>query len=265
MSQLVSHLKDLIAHREILWFLALKDVKIRYKSSSLGFTWAMIAPLGQMLILSFVFTMVVRFEIRAYPVFLLIALLPWSFFQLSINFTTTSMIDHGPLIKKIYFPRDVIPLAQILSNLFDFTIALLILLPFLVIFRIGLSRWILLLPVALALQLMFTAGIALMLSSLTVMYRDIKYLKELSLMFWFYASPVFYPVSFVEDSLGATAAFLYQLNPMAGIIQIYRHIFYFQSMPSLWLIGYTAVVSLAILVLGFKVFRRYERSISDLV
>lgn len=265
MIRLLHHLRDLLRHREILYFLALKDIKIRYKSSSLGFTWAMIAPLGQMVILSFVFTMVVRFEIRAYPVFLLIALLPWSFFQLCVNSSTTSMIDHGPLIKKIYFPRDIIPLSQIASNLFDFCVALLILLPFLFIFKIGLSRWVLLLPIALALQVIFTAGVSLILSSLTVMYRDVKYIKELSILFWFYASPVFYPISFVEDNLGSAAAFIYKLNPMAGIIQIYRHIFYFQSMPGTLLLVYTAAVSLLVLGLGFWTFMRHERLFSDLV
>ncbi|MBN2053793.1 ABC transporter permease [bacterium] len=264
-TRLRSHLADILKHREILFFLALKDIKIRYRFSSLGFLWAIISPLGQMIILSIVFTFVIRFEIRAYPAFLLIGLLPWSYFNLSLNYTTTSIVDHGGLIKKIYFPREIIPLAQIASNLFDYCVALCILAPFLLFFHVGLSWWILLLPVALLIQVMFTAGISLIFSSLTVYYRDIKYIKELVLMFGFYASPVFYPASFIEKNLGRGAYLVYHLNPMAGIIHLYRRIFYEQAAPSIVLLLYALVVSLIILAFGFVVFERHERSFADLV
>jgi lipopolysaccharide transport system permease protein len=259
------HLRSIWKHREIVYFLALKDIKIRYKFSSLGFLWAIIQPLGQMIILSVVFSLVVRFKIPAYPAFLLVGLLPWSFFSISVNFTTPAMMDNSNLIKKVYFPRDIIPIAQILSNLFDYCIALVILVPFLLFFGIGFSRQLILLPFVIVVQLILTTGVCLLLSSLTVIYRDIKYMKELLLMFGFYASPVFYPASFVQDNMGSFAHTLYFLNPMAGLLQFYRCIFYYQQWPGAGLIVYTSAVSFLILIIGFKVFQKYERLFADLV
>ena len=140
-SHLMEHLLQIYRKREIIYFLALKDIKIRYKFSSLGFLWALIYPLGQMLILSMVFTFVVRFKIKAYPVFLLIGLLPWSFFSLSLNFTTTTILENSHIIKKIYFPREIIPISQVLSNLFDYCVSLFVLIPFLLFFKIVLQQF----------------------------------------------------------------------------------------------------------------------------
>ncbi len=265
MSEWFDHLIEIFRSREIVYFLALKDVKIRYKFSSLGFLWAVIFPLGQMIILSIVFTWVVRFKINAYPAFLLIGLLPWSFFSISLNFTTTTMLDHSNLIKKIYFPRDIIPIAQVLSNLFDYCVALTVLIPFLLYFNIGFSQHLLFLPVALLIQVVMTTGICLILSSLTVIYRDIKYIKELMLMFGFYASPVFYPATFIKENMGEFAYALYFLNPMTGLISMYRHSLYYHTSTPPLVVLYTAFTSLILLVVGLTVFNRYERRFADLV
>ncbi len=265
MLKVLRHLEDIFNHRHIVYFLALKDIKIRYKFSSLGFLWAMIYPLGQMIILSVVFSFIVRFDIHAYPAFLLTGLLPWSFFAISVAKTTPSMLDNNDLIKKIYFPRDIIPIAQIISNLFDYCVALAVLVPFLIFFRIGFSHFIWLLPVALLIQLFLTAGLCLMLSSLTVLYRDIKYMQELILMFGFYASPVFYPAAFVRDNISGFIYKIYYLNPMAGLIHIYRSIFYFKDWPDPLIVLYTFGFSVLVLYLGFIVFQRYERLFADLV
>ncbi len=257
------YLKALIDKREVLLFLALKDIKIRFKFSTLGFTWAFISPLATMIILSLVFSFIVRFgpDASPYPVFLLVALLPWTYFQLSLNHATTSLLDNSNLIKKVYFPREIIPLGAIISNLFDFSVSLLILGVFFLAFGQPLTAWALLFPVALAMEIVFTAGIALFLSGLTVVYRDIKYIKELLLLFWFYASPVFYPESLIPGWLRP----FYFLNPMAGILHVFRASLFYGQAPSWPVFVYTLIAAVAMLVWGFRMFKRYEPLYADLV
>jgi ABC-type polysaccharide/polyol phosphate export permease len=257
------HLKALVQRRELLYFLALKDVKIRFKFSTLGFTWAFISPLATMLVLSAVFSFIVRFgpEASPYPVFLLVALLPWTYFQLALNQATTSLLDNDNLIRKVYFPREIIPLGSVVSNLFDFSVSLLILFIFLLAFGIPLTRWLLLFPLMLLIELMFTVGVALFLAGLTVVYRDIKYIKEILMLFWFYASPIFYPETFVPDWLRP----FYYLNPMAGVIHGFRAILFYGRAPSPLIVGYTALAAGAVMLFGYRLFKRYEPLYADLV
>lgn len=255
-------LKEVFAAREILYYLALKDIKIRYKYASLGFAWAIISPLVYMVIITAVMSMIVRFEeVANYPLFLLVALLPWSYFQITLAQTTDCIIDNDNLVRKISFPRDVIPLGKSISNLFDFTISLLILLGFLVAFGVPFTRHLLLFPFVLLLQLMLTVGFSLIFSGLTVVYRDMKYVKELVLIIWFYASPIFYPASRVPASIRP----FYYLNPLAGIIHIYRRIFLDGGWPSPWLSLYTLGVSTLVLYVGYRIFKHYEPHFADLV
>lgn len=265
MTQLFKHLNQIYEHREMLYFLALKDVKVRYKMSSLGFLWAIVLPFGQMLILSFVFSKVIRFDIAAYPVFLMVGLLPWTYFSMVTHGTIGSIIENSNLIKKVYFPRDLLPIASGLSILFDYSISLVVLFPMLWFFDVGFSLKLLWLPFVLVLQTVMALGTSLVLSGLNVLYRDVRYIKDLLLMIGFYASPIIYPMTFVEQNLSGVMKKLYYLNPMVGLIDVYRQIFYSHGTPDLMLVCYTTVSSLLLLMFGLFVYSRIERQFADLV
>ncbi len=255
------YIRELIKHKDVLYFLTLKDIKVRFKFSTLGFTWAFISPLTMMIILTIIFSFFLRFNVPKYPVFLLVALLPWSFFQLSINNATLSLLANDNLIKKVYFPREIIPLGSILSYLFDFSFSLIVLLLFLIIFRVGFSKYIFFFPFAILVELIFTIGLGLLLSGLTVIYRDIKYIKELLLMVLFYGTPIFYPESFVPKIIKP----FYYLNPLAGIMHIIRSLVFYKRSPNFLITTYTVIASIAMFLIGYRIFKKREFIYADLV
>ncbi len=263
--RLIDHLRQIYQYREILYFLALKEVKVRYKMSSLGFLWAIVLPFGQMVILSFVFSMVMRFDIEAYPVFLMVGLLPWTYFSMVVHGTIGSIPDNANLVKKVYFPRDLLPIASGVSILFDYSISLIVLFPIMLFFGVPITPRILWLPFILVLQMMMAIGTCLIFSGLNVFYRDVRYIKDLVLMIGFYASPIFYPITQVNRNLSGMLLDIYHLNPMIGLIDLYRSMFYTQTIPPLWPIVYTFAASLALLLTGLVLYDRIERRFADLV
>ncbi len=263
--RLIEHLRQIYQYREILYFLALKEIKVRYKMSSLGFLWAIVLPFGQMVILSFVFSMVMRFDIEAYPVFLMVGLLPWTYFSMVVHGTIASIPDNANLVKKVYFPRVLLPIASGISIMFDFSISLVVLVPMLWFFDRPFSISILFLPLVLVLQAIMAIGLSLILSGLNVLYRDVRYIKDLLLMIGFYASPVFYSIELVNTNLSKGMAFLYQLNPMVGIIALYRQIFYNDAPPGGLLFLYTCAASTLLFISGLLIYGRLERQFADLV
>lgn len=265
MTQLFKQLNQIYQHREMLYFLALKDVKVRYKMSSLGFLWAIVLPFGQMVILSFVFSMVMRMDIEDYPVFLMVGLLPWTYFSMVVHGTIGSILDNSNLVKKVYFPRVLLPMASGISILFDYSVSLVVVFPMLWFFGRSVSLAILWLPLILILQAIMAIGLSLILSGFNVLYRDVRYIKDLLLMIGFYASPVFYSIALVKSNLSATMSFLYHLNPMVGLIDLYRQIFYYHGAPNGLLLLYTCGISILIFVGGLFVYGRLERQFADLV
>ncbi len=265
-------------HRELILRLAVKDLKVRYKSPWLGFMWTLLVPIFMMLILTAVFTWFFKVEVDPYPfpLFLIAALFPWSFLSLSLSAATTNIVESGGLIKKVYFPREVIPVAVVVANLINFVLALLILLVVFLVLPIRVSGLVALLPLLIVLQALFVAGMSLILSSLQVHYRDVKYIVEILLLGWFYVSPIIYPVQKVVDFIaekGASRIFLhlYLLNPMAGFAILFRGAFlpgYLEFLPEgvdYWrILLQSAAWVLVALVGGLAVFRRLESGFADL-
>ncbi len=257
-------IREIYRRRDLLIFLTKKELKIKYKYATLGFLWALIYPLAQMVIFFFIFSFVLRFGIKNYPAFLLCGLIPWTFFLFSIGMSTTCIKDDAALIKKIYFPREIIPLSKIFNNLTDFIISLGVLLIFLLFSGIGISIWVLFLPAAILILFLFTVGMSLLSSALTVIYQDTLYVKDLLIMFWFYVSPILYPASMIPEEFQKYLP-LYYLNPVAGIIHLFRSAFFYHQPPSLLIASYTFISSLLIFWIGLKVFRNFEPSFADLV
>ena len=254
--------------------LAWKEIRVRYKEPILGFVWAFLVPILMTLILMFIFTKIVKIPFKGYPFFLFLAtgLFPWNFFNLSVSTSIMSILESGSLIKKVYFPREVIPISIVFANAINFLLTLLPLILFIIVSGIRLSLWLLLLPVVFILQILFVSGVTLMVSGLQVSFRDVKYIADVALPFWFYATPIFYPLGLVSN-LSENMFYLYMLNPLAGLITLYRvallgdvHI---ANLPPqinvLAVFLYSLISSIVFFYLGFYIFKKHEPVFADLV
>ena len=199
-----------------------------------------------------------------FPVFVLCALLPWNFFSGSVMQATGSITENASLVKKVYFPREILPLSVVLSNLVNFGISLMILLPMILIFRIKITPWILMLPVVILIQFCFITGMSFLLSTLNVFYRDTKAIMDVAMMAWFFLTPVIYPIDILPQSrqiLGWTInvhRWTRILNPMASLVAAYRDVLYYGRLVGPDFLARTAVTSLAVLFVGYAVFYKYS-------
>ncbi len=259
---IIRKIKEIFNYKQLISSLVFRDLADRYKRSSLGFLWAVIEPLGHMAIYTVIFSIIIRLNIEDYPVFLLCGILPWIYFSKSLIYSTESITKDSHLVKKIYFPREVLPISSVLARLVNFIISLIILEVFLVLFRNvnGVSALFWILAVILA-QTIFSIGLALILSSLNVYFQDVKLILEFVALIWFYATPVFYPISMVPEKLRP----FYILNPMAGIISSYRNIILENQSPANMEFFIAALMSFLTLFIGIFVFEKLNRRIGELI
>jgi ABC-type polysaccharide/polyol phosphate export permease len=268
-------LKRLFNYRELLFNLTYKEVKVKYKNSFLGFIWSLVTPLMMLVVFYVAFGIIFKLkygDIRYYAFFLMAGILPWTFLQTALMQSVSSVVGSSDLVKKVYFPREVLPLAHLGSASFHFVLQELMLFAFLIGFRVPLTPWLLLFPVVMLFELVFIGGLALYLSAFNVFYRDVGHFTEIALMAWFWMTPVIYPVSLIRDSLPAWAARLYMLNPMTHIILLWQRITYnsphngpdaaLLSIPGL--VG-TIVLSVFLLVSGYIIFGRLEGKFAEFI
>jgi ABC-type polysaccharide/polyol phosphate export permease len=170
---IIRHLLELWGYRELVRNLVIRDLKVRYRNSMLGILWSLFNPLLMMAVFTVVFTVMTPYSsVKSYPVFVLCGILPWNFFSASVIASIRSIVDNAPLVNKVYFPREILPISVVLANLINFLLALIVLFALMFVFQIPLTRWILLLPVVIMVQLIFTIGISLILATANVFYRD---------------------------------------------------------------------------------------------
>jgi ABC-type polysaccharide/polyol phosphate export permease len=204
-----------------------------------------------------------------FPAFILCALLPWNFFSSAVTQSVGSIVENANLVKKVYFPREILPLSVVLSNLVNFGISLIILFPMLFLFRVPLTPWVSLLPLIVLLQSFLTTGLALLLSTLNVFYRDTKVIMDVAIMAWFFVTPIFYPIDILPRSheiLGLTVdihRWTRILNPMASLVAAYRDVLYWGRKVGPDFLARTAVTSLAVLIVGYVVFFKYSRAFGE--
>jgi ABC-type polysaccharide/polyol phosphate export permease len=260
-----SRLRELWQYRELIRNLVVRDLKVRYRNSLLGIVWSWANPLLMMLVFTAVFNFLfTQSGLSHYHVFLLCALLPWQFFAQSVTEATNSIVGNAHLIKKVYFPREVLPISIILSNLVNFVIALPVFFGLAIVSGAPLTPWVLLLPVPIFVQVMFSLGICLLLSTLNVFYRDTRIILSVVMQAWFFLTPVFYPITRIgrEKALfGLTfdaQLWLRRLNPMASVIASYRDLLYWGTYTGLDFLLRTALTSLIVLAIGYMVFLRYS-------
>jgi lipopolysaccharide transport system permease protein len=253
---------ELWAYRELLTSFTLRDIKIRYKQTALGFAWAIIQPLFMMVIFTVIFGGFAKIPSDGvpYPLFSFAALLPWMLFSEGLTRSTMSMVANANIMTKVYFPRLVMPISGILSPLVDFAVSLSILVVMMAYYGFVPTLNVVFLPFFIFLALATSLGVGLWLSALNVKYRDFQYTVPFIIQLWMYASPVVYPASLIPESI----RFLYGLNPMVGVIEGFRWALLGSPMPgSIILVSVGAVVVL--LVSGMFNFRRMEQYYADIV
>jgi ABC-type polysaccharide/polyol phosphate export permease len=268
-------LRELLHYRALIQNLIVRDLKVRYKNSLLGVAWSLLNPLLMMVVFTVVFTVLAGDPgIYAYPAYILSALLPWQFFAASVIGGTNSFVGNAHIIKKVYFPREALPVSLVLANLVNFLLALPV---YFLLARamdvpvIGgaVSPWLALLPVVLAVQVIFTVGIVLILATVNVFYRDTALILEVVMLAWFFLTPIIWDVSRLPETstiLGLEipiARWVYYLNPMASIVATYRDILYWGWRPALDFFARTAITVLVVLALGYALFRRYSKTFGE--
>lgn len=252
-------LRQLWSYRGLLWSLVLRDLRLKYKSSVLGFLWTLLHPLLMMSIYAIIFSILIRQKVDGpYPIFLLAGILPWLFFASSLTLTAPSLISGGALINKVFFPREILPLAIIGANLINFLLSLLVFFLFLLFFQISVGRAILLLPLLIFVHVLFSIGLALVLAACNVRYRDIGHAIDIVLQLWFFSVPVIYSVEFLGRMVGPQWLRFYYLNPMVYYIEMYRDILMYGRFPDFE--GWLIVISLGIIsfLSGYRFFKKRE-------
>jgi lipopolysaccharide transport system permease protein len=256
-------LRELWAYRELLYFLVWRDVKVRYKQTVLGASWAILQPVLTMVVFTLFFGNLKDLHPGEvpYPLFSYAALVPWTFFANGLNQSSNSLVGSANLIKKVYFPRLVVPISAVLSGIVDFALAFVVLLVLMVYFGYPPTPAIVWLPVFLLLALVTALGAGLWLAALNVEFRDVRYVVPFLVQIWLFASPVIYS----SDTVPAAWRALYGLNPMAGVIEGFRWALLGSGPGPDLMMAVSALVALALLVSGAFYFRRMEKNFADVV
>ncbi len=260
---MIQNLRDLYGHRDLLFVWTLREIKVRYKQSLLGGAWAILQPVALMLTYTLVFSFFIRLPSGGipYPLFSYTALLGWTFFSSSITFAVPSLVNNLNLVTKVYFPREILPVASVSAAFVDFLLASVPYLVMLVWYRVPISTTLLWIPVLVVVQFALILGIVLPSSAVLVFYRDVRFVVPLVLQIWLYATPVIYPVSVVPDRFRV----LYAINPMVGIIDSYRRVVLQGLPPSPEYLGLSVVISATLAFLGYHYFKRSEENFADYI
>ena len=247
--------RELAEYRELLFSLVRRDLLLRYKQTVMGFGWAVLMPVTYMIVFSLIFTRVVKLDTGVpYPIYVYAGLLPWNFFASSLRFSVGSLTANSTLITKVYFPRELLPFAAILVALVDFAVGAIVLAGLMAWYHVGLHWTLVLLPVVVLVQVIFTAAVALLLAMGNLFYRDVKYLIEILITLWMFASSVVYPVSRVGGKLAPILA----LNPMTPILDAYRSVLLEGRIPAPAPFAGTAVFAVVLLGVSWLAFHRAE-------
>jgi len=255
----MSRIKELYHYRQMLFSLVLTDLRTRYKGSVLGFLWTFLNPLLMLLVYSFVFSNIMRMNIDNYPMFLFVAILPWIFFQSSIQNSINIIIRNGNLVKKIYFPREVLPISAVLGGAINYLFGLAVLIPALLISGISLKPAILLLPFILLIQALLTLGISFIVSALNVYFRDLEHIVAFLLQLGFYLTPIIFPVQLLPEKFWP----FFRLNPLTGIFEAYREVLFYGKAPEVSFFVKHGLFSVIILIIGWIVFHLLQKKFAE--
>lgn len=269
---IMKNLKELYDYRQMIFSLVKKDLRGRYKGSALGFLWTFLNPLLQLVVYSIVFSTIFRNNIEKFYLYLFIGLLPWMFFSSSLTVGSVSVISSKDMVKKIYFPREVLPIAYVTSSFVNMLLCFLVVFIVMIIGGIDPNstfHWtaLLYLPIVMIVEYVLALGFAMLASALTVYFRDLEHILGIITMAWMYATPILYDVSMIQNILVekgmGNLMHLYMLNPMTPIIVAYHQILYYGQAPDMSTLLSAVILGLFFLILGYLVFRKLQRGFAE--
>lgn len=255
--------REVWVYHELLYFLALRDIQVRYKQTALGIVWAVLQPVLTMMVFTLLFGRLAKLPSEGipYPIFIFTALLPWQLFAHSLTESSNSLVQNQQLVKKVYFPRLVIPLASVLASLVDFAVAFSVLILLMFYYHVIPLYTIITLPFFILLAILSAFAVGVWLSALNVKYRDIKHVIPFLTQFWMFATPIAYSSTLVPERW----KLIYGLNPMTGVVEGFRWAILGKSQPPGILFAISIGVVLVLLVTGLYYFRQMESSFADMV
>lgn len=251
--------KKIYDYRELLKNNVKKEIRGRYKNSVLGVLWTFLNPLLQLLVYALIFPLILKDTQEYYVIFVCVGLIPWTFFTATISQSASTIINNGNIVKKVYFPREILPISVVTSATVNFLISTLIIIAFVLIFGLGISKYIIFYPIVLLIQYVFLLGISFILSSLTVYFRDLEHFVQIAIMVLFYATPIVY----AANSIPSEFSFIMKLNPMAHIINGYRDIFYNQVMPNMTNLGILFIFAIVFCIIGYLIFNKLQKGFAE--
>ena len=248
--------KDLYDYRELLKTNIKKEIRGKYKGSWLGVLWTFLNPLLMLAVYAFVFPYILRVKVENYTIFMIVALIPWNFFTTAVQTGTGCVVANGNILKKVYFPREIIPISVTTSQLVNFLITCLIMFVFILASGVGFSIHLLLMPLLVLIQYVLTLAINFILSALTVYAHDIDHFVSVAMTLGFYATPIVY----LSSMLPKKFQWAMHVNPMAVLVEAYRSILYYHKMPDFFWLGIWTAISFVALILCYKLFKKLEKS-----
>ncbi len=253
-------LREIYEYREMVYSLIKRDLRGRYKGSVLGFLWTFLNPLFQLIVYTFVFSVVMRAGYDKYYLFLFVALIPWIFFSTSVVGGASCIWAQKDMVNKIYFPREVLPIAHVTCQLINMLLSFIVIFAVLIVTGHGINFIaVLYLPLIVLVEYLLALGITMLVSAITVFLRDVEYILGILMMAWQFLSPVMYGEDMVPEALQSVFA----INPMTPILVAYRDIFYYKQVPMISTLLQATVLGVLLLVVGFFVFERLKKHFSE--
>ena len=253
-------IKDIYAYRDMIFSLVRRELRGRYKGSVLGFLWTYINPLCQVIVYSAVFSVIFKVQIDKFYLYLIIGMMPWTFFNTSVQGGTTCIRAQADMVKKIYFPREVIPIAYVTSAFVNMLLSFIIVFLAVMVSGYGFNLQVLLyLPLIMIIEYLLALGIAFIVSSITVYFRDLEQIVGVIMMAWIYITPIMYNMDYVPEQYRS----LIVLNPMTPIVEVYHQILYYRIVPTTNYLLLAGGASLVIFIIGFFMFGRLDRNFAE--
>ncbi|MBQ8659898.1 MAG: ABC transporter permease [Bacilli bacterium] len=251
--------KNLYEYRELLKTSVKKDIGGKYKNSILGVFWSFLNPLLQIAVYALVFPLIMKSNETNYTVFICCGLIPWNFFSAAINRSSFTMVENANILKKVFFPREILPISVVTSELVNFIISTLIILGFVIGYGLGLTKFVLFYPLIVLIQYILLVGVSFFISSVTVYLRDLQHFVGVFLQLLFYATPIAYASSVIPDNF----KWILKYNPMTYIIDSFRDIFYYQQMPDIQSLLVVLGIGILLCVVGYVVFSKLQRRFAE--
>ncbi|MCP5047785.1 MAG: ABC transporter permease [bacterium] len=259
---MIKRIRGIWEYKYLIYNLVARDLKVKYKGSTLGFVWSLLNPLLMLVVYTVAFKFVLKVKVENFTIFLFSALLPWNFLSSALSVGVSSITENGNLVKKVYFPREILPLSGVLVNLFHFFLTFTVLIPALFFFDVRPGLPFLLLPLLILFQTFFVLGLTLIFAAMNVYYRDAKHFLEVLLQLWFWVTPIIWPVQLVKENLPKYVDLLY-LNPFTPFVEAYRDIILYDRFPRASILLLVAIIGILVFLAGEFTFRKKQRRFAE--